>query len=154
MNQMNKIKSIIVVAILTIVSSLFGADDDLPCKPGKMLQGHNIEQHLAELRNTLELTDEQYQLLLAHKRKSRKAMGEIRTEFRQKKSEIINEIQQNTLNMNKINLLHIEAKALKIKMLDYRLEKMLNVRKILSPNQFKRMHEFMKEKRRNRREKQ
>lgn len=85
----------------------------------------------------LNLTQEQKKALEENKNKNREQMKTLFAGMKEKKALIREELQKDELNMEKINQVQNELKALQTQMIDHRLEGILEVRKILTPEQFK-----------------
>lgn len=85
----------------------------------------------------LNLTVEQKKALEENKNKSRQAAKALKDNIRAKRNLMRAELEKEQLDMNKVNKIQSELKALQAQMLDQRLEGILEVRKILTPDQFK-----------------
>lgn len=102
---------------------------------GKEETGHEA------LYKELKLTDEQKKLLEENRKTHREEARAMFDEMRQKRALMKEELQKDSLDMAKINSINQDLKALQAKMLDHRLERILEVRKILTPEQFKKFLE-------------
>jgi Spy/CpxP family protein refolding chaperone len=102
-----------------------------------------------ELSEKLNLSPEQQKLLDANRSEHRQKMQEIFKNIREKRSELREELEKPTLDLEKIKVKHSELKTLFSSMLDLRLEGIIKSSKILTPEQRKIMAEFLKEKRKN-----
>ncbi|MEW6379262.1 MAG: periplasmic heavy metal sensor [bacterium] len=93
------------------------------------------EAQIVEIFQQLNLTPEQDSQLKAHRNRHEKQQEELKGRIRAKKEELKQELQKPDLQMEKINQLHAELKALLGQKEDNRLEGILEVRKILTPQQ-------------------
>ncbi len=93
----------------------------------------------------LDLTPEQEEQLKAHRKNHREQGREFRESLRAKKEAIRNELQKEELNMEKIYKIHNELKGLLSNKADHRLEGILEVRKILTAEQFRKFCELRKD---------
>ncbi|MDD5669617.1 MAG: periplasmic heavy metal sensor [Candidatus Omnitrophica bacterium] len=89
----------------------------------------------------LNLTEEQKKLLNDNKNKHREQMKIIFQQKKDKMALIRQEVQKNELDMEKIIQINNELKELESKMLDLMLQGILDVRKILTAEQFKKFME-------------
>ena len=96
-----------------------------------------MEARHQEFYKDLDLSDSQKKLLEENKNNHRDQMKAMLDQIKDKKASIRQELQKDTLNMARINQINDELKKLEDRMLDYRLERILEVRKILTPEQFK-----------------
>ncbi len=92
----------------------------------------------------LNLSPEQTKQLETHRNNHREQEGEFRGRLREKKEAIGNELQNEELNMEKIYRIHDELKGLLLKKADFKLEGILEVRKILTATQFRKFRELRK----------
>ncbi|MDR4504503.1 MAG: periplasmic heavy metal sensor [Candidatus Scalindua sp.] len=104
-----------------------------------------MKARMLEIFKQLNLSPEQEKQLKAHRNKHRESAGVFRQSIRAKKEEIRIELQEEVLNMEKINKLHSELKNLYSTKADHRLEGILEVRKILTPQQFRKFSELRKD---------
>ncbi len=118
-------------------------------------QGDNVNRH-EEMREKmkarmlavfkqLDLTPEQEEQLKAHRNNHREQSGEFWKSLRAKKEAIRNELQKEELNMEEIYKIHDELKGLLSEKADHRLEGILEVRKILTAEQFRKFSELKKD---------
>ncbi len=88
------------------------------------------------MEERLGLSDAQKELLAAHREKQWEAAAELRTRLRETRQALKAELTQMDLDDAKIDLLQSEAKSLQAQMADNRLAGVLEVREILTPDQF------------------
>ena len=98
-----------------------------------------------ETYNDLGLTDGQRKLLEENKNKHREQAKALFTRSHQLMDSLRQELEKSELNMEAINQTNGELKQLQAQMLDNRLERILEVRKILTPEQFKKFENTMNE---------
>jgi len=98
-----------------------------------------------EVFKELNLTEEQKKALEANKSAHRQEAKELSKVVQDKMDVMREELQKETLDVAKINQVQAEMKDAQAKMVDHRLAGILEVRKILSAEQFKKFNEKMKE---------
>ena len=84
-------------------------------------------------------------MLEENKNKHREETKVLFTQLRQKMTLLRQELEKSELNMQAIYYINNEVKQLQVQMLDNRLERILKVRKILTPEQFKKFEDKMNE---------
>jgi Spy/CpxP family protein refolding chaperone len=105
------------------------------------------EARMEEMQKKLNLTPEQKARLQEH-RKAHKGQGKHHWEqMKQKKEALKQELEKPDMDEAKVKALHAEMQELHRQAADHRLQGILEVRKILTPEQFKQFHEMMHEKR-------
>lgn len=102
-----------------------------------------MESKMQGLFKELNLTEEQRKQLDDNRKKNREAMETLRKSMREYKDQMRQELQKETLDMNKINGLQEQIKEAQAKIIDNRLHGILEVHKILTPEQFKKFSEHM-----------
>lgn len=95
----------------------------------------------------LNLTQEQKDKLHANKDKKRQQMKALHEQMKVQKQTLHYELMNPKLDMKKINAAHGKIKSLEGQMDDLRLNSILEVRKILTPEQFSKFLGMMKERR-------
>ena len=118
-------------------------------------QGDNVNRHeemrekmrakMLEVFKQLDLSPEQEEQLKTHRKNHRGQGKEFRENIKAKKEAIRNELQKEELNMENVYKIHNELKDLLIQKADHRLEGILEVRKILTAEQFRKFCELRKE---------
>ena len=118
-------------------------------------QGDNFNRHeemrekmrarMLEVFKQLDLSPEQEEQLKAHRKDHRGQGKEFRENMKAKKEAIRNELQKEELNMENVYTIHNELKDLLIQKADHRLEGILEVRKILTAEQFRKFCELRKD---------
>ncbi|MCA9400687.1 MAG: periplasmic heavy metal sensor [Candidatus Omnitrophica bacterium] len=100
------------------------------------------EARFEEMKEDLGLTDDQVTRLKEHKQANRKHKKEFWGELKSKKDLLKEALQKDELNRDEIQKIHSEIKVMKNQMEDDRLESILEVREILTPEQFQKFHEI------------
>ena len=98
------------------------------------------EKHVAEMHKKLGLSDDQEKQLKEHREKGRAQMEALRDKMQAKQEEMRAELQKEKFDVDKVKAIHAELKALKAEAEDNRLDGILQVRQILTAEQF---HKFM-----------
>ena len=111
--------------------------------PGNGEMQKRMESRFTEVSKELNLSAEQQKQLESHRKQHREQNVALYYDMKKKRDEIKSELQKPELNMNKINQLHTEFKALMGKIEDDRLNGILEVRKILKAEQFTKFMELM-----------
>ena len=93
-------------------------------------------QRIQEIYSQLDLTDIQKKQLEANKQQHRAKMEVARQEMKVNREQLHAELMKAQLDMPKINAIHREIKSLEARMEDDRLNSVLAVRSILTPEQF------------------
>ena len=95
-----------------------------------------MEKKIQEIYNQLSLTDEQKTQLENNKQKNREKRKALFTKIRSYKDALNKELMKTNVDMNKVNDIQSQFKALQSQMTDERLNSILEVRRILTPDQF------------------
>ncbi len=95
-----------------------------------------MADRIQAMEEQLGLSDAQKELLAAHREKQWDAAAELRARLRETREALKAELTQTELDDEKIDLLQTEVKSLQAKMADNRLVGILEVRDILTPDQF------------------
>lgn len=111
--------------------------------PGERTAFKKIEAKIQEIFHQLNLTDEQKKQLDANKKKFHEKLENIHRRIKDVKRQFKDEIMKPQLDMPKINQLHARVKALLNEMEDEKLSSILEVRAILTPEQFSKFINFM-----------
>lgn len=136
----------VVVAGVFLVSNAYAWPEGRHCFRGEAKEGmkENMEGHFKEISKELNLTPEQEEELKNHKALRREEMKELRKRIDEAKEELGKELEKQEFDMDRINQLNSELKAAQSEKQDYSLNSILDVRKILTPEQYKRFREFTK----------
>jgi Spy/CpxP family protein refolding chaperone len=95
-----------------------------------------MESRMEAIQERLGLSEEQQELLEAHRTKQREAAQSLGESVQSSRESLRTELTKEDLNMENIDRLQAELKDLHARMADDRLEGMLEVRDILTPEQF------------------
>lgn len=140
-----KVVTLLMVAVLVGLStSVIYAVSPIPAAGQKEAVTKKLDAKRQQIYNDLGLTVEQRKLLEENKNKHREQTKALFTQLRQKMTLLRQELEKNELNMQEIHQTNNELKQLHAQMLDNRLELILEVRKILTPAQFKKFEDKMK----------
>ncbi len=104
--------------------------------PGREAMREKMRTQMLEVFKQLELSPEQEGQLNTHRKKHREQGNAIYKSIKAKREEMKEELQKEELDMEKINKIHSELKSIHSKKADHRLEGVLEVRKILTTEQF------------------
>ena len=140
------ITGILMSAILALSASVVYADNG---NGGNFGDGHGDKQgHYMKGKfcHKLNLTDDQQKQLKAIWQKQREAMKATFKQIKANKEALTNELLQTTTDVNKINDLKSKMEALGAQMLDNRINSNLEVKKILTAQQFAKYLELQKRK--------
>ncbi len=144
------LSSLCIIVVMLISSSVYSqTPGDHPMKREGIRE--KMKARMLEIFEQLHLSPEQEEQLKAHRNKHREKAGGFLQSIRAKRDEMRSELQEEELNMERVYALHAELKDLYSKKADHRLEGILEVRKILTPEQFKKFCELRKELRSERR---
>lgn len=105
--------------------------------PDEKMFKEKMEERRQKLFKDLNLTEAQQKALEENKKGHHEQMKAVYTEMKGKRTALKQELEQDKLNMEKIYQLQGELKKLQAQMSDQRLEGILEVRKILTLDQFK-----------------
>ena len=134
---------LMIAALLVSVPAIARADSYDKGQQNKNSKTGNMESKRQELFKDLNLTAEQKKMLEENKKARKEEMKALFSQIKEKRDAIRNELQKTELNIGKITQINNELKILDAQMLDHRLDGILSVRKILSPEQFKKFMEKM-----------
>ncbi len=93
-------------------------------------------QRIQEIYSQLNLTDGQKKQLESNKQQHRAKMESTRQEMKTNKEALRRELMKSQLDLLKINTIHNQIKSLQDQMEDEKLNSILAVRTILTPDQF------------------
>lgn len=101
------------------------------------------ENRVKEIFDKLNLSDEQKKQLEENKTKTRDVMKALHEQMKSSREAMHQELMKTDLDMAKITEIQNQLKTLQAQMIDARLNSILEVRKILSAEQFKKFNELM-----------
>ncbi len=108
-------------------------------------QHEHMGKKMQEIYVQLKLTDDQKKQLEANKQKQREQMKSVFEQMKTQREALHQELMKTDLDMNKINSIQTQIKTLQSQMIDNRLNSILEVRKILTPEQFKKFISSMEQ---------
>jgi Spy/CpxP family protein refolding chaperone len=111
---------------------------------GKDWEAHR-EAHFKEMRDKLGLSPDQEKQLQENRKTNQGKMKALREENQTKREALRTELEKPDLDIARINALKAELKDVHNRMDDQRLDGILAVRKILTPDQFKKFSEMIRE---------
>lgn len=98
-----------------------------------------------DMLKDLNLTPEQREQLKAHREANRQAMNALRDELKAKRAELRQEISRAETDMAKLEQIKAAMKDLSGRQVDQRIDSVLSLKKILTPEQFQKMNAKMEE---------
>ena len=101
------------------------------------------EQRFEEMAQELNLTAEQRDKIEAHRKQHMDAVKAVQEQIRQQREAIGEELQKPQLDLEKVKQLHGDLKKLLLKKEDLMFSGILEIRDILTPEQFARFHQKM-----------
>ncbi len=104
------------------------------------------EKMMNKLAEELNLTPEQQQQIKKQRNQQKEKSKALRDELREKRFELKEELEKQDINKRKIYLLIAEIEGLTGDQLEQRVEGVLAMREILTPEQLEKFNEKMKEK--------
>lgn len=106
--------------------------------PGPEWSGPRVHagQRIQEIYSQLNLTDDQKKQLEANKHQHRLRMQQARMDMKVAKEALREELMKTQLDIPKVMMLHDRIKALLSQMEDIKINSILSVRRILTPEQF------------------
>ncbi len=104
-----------------------------------------MQARMLEVLKQLDLSPEQEKQLKTQRNKHREQKKEMHENIKAKRDEMKTELQKQELNMAKINKINSELKSIKSINADYKLEGILEVRSILTTEQFTKFMELKRE---------
>jgi len=138
------IYSLGIVGVMLLTSNVYSQPrEDRFNRSDEMREKMKVK--MLEVFKQLDLSPEQETQLKTHRKNHRGQAGEFRESLKAKKEAIKNELQKEELNMENIYKIHNELKGLLSTKADHRLEGILEVRKILTAEQFRKFCELRKE---------
>ena len=109
--------------------------------------GAGGERPFEKIKAELGLTDEQAAKLRDHRQAHRQAGMALWQDARAKREALRAELEKPNFDENKVKSLQAAARAAQEKLQDHRLQGIIDVKKILTPEQFAKFQAIMKEKR-------
>ena len=107
--------------------------------------GHDREAMKEAFYKDLNATPEQREALKAHRQENKAAMQAVHEQMKAKRDELRAEIGKPTVDMAKVESIKSDLKALDARLVDQRVDSILSLKKILTPEQFQKMHDKMEQ---------
>ena len=133
---------------LTLSITYSYAEESGQCSPGKGAPGEggfNRERPFQKVISQLGLTAEQEQLMQARQKERGSRMKELGEALRTKKMELMKAVEKPEANRKELDALVNELKTLMGNQLDLRVEGAFALKEILTPEQYQKFHELMKQ---------
>lgn len=134
----------IICAALLAANAAYARPDDKSNNLQNMARRDRMESRFKQMDKELGLSPEQGKKLEEHRKAHREESQQLFEQMRQKREALRVEMEKPELNMGQIHTIHADLKNIQNKLADQRLEGILEVRKILTPEQFKKFHEITK----------
>jgi Spy/CpxP family protein refolding chaperone len=125
--------AVIFLGFLVCVPSAYAQKKHDPAKKEAAIQ---------KVLQQLNLTDDQNEKLKEHRIKHRKKAKQLSGDIRAKRKELAEELKKSEPNTKEVKQIHSELKKLKAKKEDHRLDGILEVRKILTTEQYSKFIEL------------
>ncbi len=138
--QIYIIASLLIAALVLSTPAIYASEQ---CSHQKEAFKEKAGAKRQQLYKDLGLSAEQQKLLEVNKAQQKEKTKALFNDLTQKRGLMRQELQNRELNMAAINKANNQIKQLQAQMLDYRLEGILEVRKILTPQQFNKFIEKM-----------
>ncbi len=110
---------------------------------GSKHEGMHKKSH--EMFKQLNLTEDQKKQIDANKQKQREEMKAVFTQMKSQREALHQELMKKDLDMTAINNIQAQIKASQAQMADHHLNSILEVRKILTPEQFTKFLSLMED---------
>jgi Spy/CpxP family protein refolding chaperone len=138
------IYSLGIVGVMLLTSNVYSQPrEDRFNRSDEMREKMKVK--MLEVFKQLDLSPEQEKQIQAHRKNHRGQGKGFLEDMKAKKEAIRNELQKEELNMENIYTIHDELKDLLLQKADHRLEGILEVRKILTAEQFRKFCELRKD---------
>ena len=143
-----KIKNILLGALLAVflAGTAFAGEPKDGNRPERFPRFHErMEKKVNEMFDKLNLTAEQKSKIEENRKNNREQRKALMEKMRTLREAMKSELMKADLNMEQLKSVHAQIKALQSTMADNRLESILAVRKILTPEQFSKFISEMQE---------
>ncbi len=133
--------------ILTVLLSSFIAVPIVYAQHKPVMRGavehERMEKKIQEIYNRLNLSEDQKTQLEANKQKQNGQMKSFFAQMKTQRNAMHQELMKPDLDMNKVDSIQLQLKTLHSQMMDNRLNSILEVRRILTPDQFNKFISLM-----------
>ena len=148
-----KLTKISVLAIVATTLCLFsdayarhpGGEGEGP-EGGREKRGEYMQKKMDEIYDRLDLTPEQEEKIRAQRREEREKSRELMEKYRAKRGELRTELEKETIDKARVDLLIKEVTTVKQEILRQRVDRIMATREILTSEQFRKLQEMKKEK--------
>lgn len=131
---------VVVMSSLSVYAGGQGGEDGFSAK-----WKERMEERKQELFKELNLTDEQKSKLEENRKKNKEGSSALWKSMKDLRNAMRQELEKETLDMAKINQIQSQMKEAHAQMMDNRLQSILEVRGILTPEQFRKFSAKMQE---------
>ncbi len=145
MVKQSRIIVLLLVGVFALSMPLVYAVDEQKPEAADTDVQHKAEKGMQKLFKELNLTEEQHKQLEANKTKHREELNTLMQGMREKRELMRTEFQKDQINEAAVRGINNEIKGMQGRMADLRLEGMLSIRKILTPEQYKKFTEKMEQ---------
>ena len=135
------------IAVLFVATVAYAQTDSYCAPEGRPHMGRGMRQNFMK---ELDLTDEQQQQMQELRKETKERMKELREAMKENRNALHNELQKTDVNTRTINKITSEIKDLQGQKIDYMVDNVIQMKEILTPEQFEKLSE-MREKRKGRR---
>ena len=145
MKYMRKFLLLAVLVSGLFVLPLAYAEDNSPAVSEHKTYCHKSDGKVCDIYSQLNLTDQQNKQLDESRNKYREQDKALFKQMKENRALVCQELQKDKLDMNKINQANSQIKKIKGQLIDSRLQGILEIKKILTPEQFKKLMAEKKE---------
>ncbi len=138
------IYSLVISGVMLLASNTYSQPTERH-SPEHEAMREKMKTRMIEVFKQLDLSPEQEKQLKVHRNKHREQEKNFHESIRSKSEEMKIELQKQEMNMAKIDKINSELKSIKSKKSDHRLESILEVREILTAEQFVKFMDLKKE---------
>ncbi|MFH1622767.1 MAG: periplasmic heavy metal sensor [Candidatus Omnitrophota bacterium] len=142
--KIKNVASLIVVVVLMVSASAVYANPEKGVREGKIGQGKKMRANFIE---ELNLTPEQQEQLKTQRSANKEDHKQLREKLRAKREELRQELEKQEINKEKVYSIIAEIKVLTGEELEQRVERIISMKEVLTPEQYQQLQEKMKEKR-------
>jgi len=135
--------AITALSMVFVAETAFAQGPEGPEQPARPPKGEFIQKMVDEL----DLTEQQVQQITKNKQESDQQNKLLREKMKQARDAIRTELIKDTTNEKALKRLANELKTVQAEMVDQHIKSLLEVKKILTPEQFKQFNEKMEQKR-------
>lgn len=142
---MTRSSRVMIAAIMIAAATLFAGHSWADEAKGESNGKHGNGEMKEEFYKDLNATPEQRDQLKAHRQENTDKMKAVREQMKAKHAELRAEIGKPTVDMTKVESIKSALKDLNARMIDRKVESILSLKKILTPEQFQKMSDKMEQ---------